>query len=237
MLPRAFPRRSVAIPAAVLLILATLAAALWVRADPLSPPSQPLDDAWLRLMEGPHEGFPWVVAEVFNHGVRGPFAGVALLLFAGALTAVRRWRSALFALTAFTATYAVTGVLKTIGERDRPEEILVSVSSNAFPSGHSSRMACVVVIVGVVAIPAVARLWWWPVGTLLVLGMMWARTWQHAHWLTDTVGGVATGVGTSMLCWWAFDAMLRRERSLRLSEESEDMAQTGDARRSSGELV
>ncbi|WP_051325507.1 phosphatase PAP2 family protein [Glycomyces tenuis] len=230
MLPRAFPRRRIAIPAAVLLLLVPLVAALWVRADPLTPPSQPLDDAWLRLMDGPHEGLPWAVAEVFNHGADGRFAGVALLLFAGVLTALRRWRSALFALTVFTATYAVTGVLKTIGERARPEDILVSVSSNAFPSGHSSRMACVVVIIAVTAIPAAARFWWWAVGALLVLGMMWSRTWQHAHWLTDTVGGVATGLGVVMLCWWAFDPMLRRERLRRSAADGDGLARTGDAR-------
>lgn len=206
-----------------------LAVALWVRLDPASPPFQPLDDAWLGLMGGAHGGLPWAVAEGFDHGAEGRIAGAALLSSAGVLTALRRWRSALFVLTAFAATAAVTGLLKTIGDRPRPEDIMVDVSSNAFPSGHSSRVACLVVVVAVVAIPAAGR-WWWPVGALLVLGMVWARTWQHAHWLTDTIGGVATGLGVAMLCWRAFDPMLRRERSQRAGGDPEAPPRSGDAR-------
>src|SRR5699024_7044566 len=129
---------------------------------------------------------------------------------------------------AFLTTYAATAVLKHLGDRPRPEDIMVAVSSPAFPSDHSSRVACLVVVIAVVAIPVAARRWWWPVGALLVLGMMWARTWQHAHWRTDTIGGVATGLGVSVLCWRVFDAMLRREREGREAGPG-DEARTGEA--------
>ncbi|WP_156926129.1 phosphatase PAP2 family protein [Glycomyces arizonensis] len=227
MLPREFPKPRLAVPAAAAMLLAVLAVALWVRADPASPPFQGLDDDWLRLMGGPHDGLPWAAAEAFNHG-GGRFSAVALMVLAVVLTAVRRWRSALFAITAFLATYAVTEVFKHIADRPRPDSVMVTVTSQSFPSGHSSRAACVVVLLAVVAIPVAARYWWWAVGALLVLSMMWARTWQHAHWLTDTLGGVATGLGVTLLCWWAFGTMLRLERSQRSAREPDDLARTGE---------
>lgn len=226
--PREFPRSRLVPLFAALAVSAVLGLALWVRADPVSPPFQGLDDAWLRLMGGPHEGPLWAVAEGFDHG-GGRIGSVAVPALALALTAVRRWRSALFVLAAVLATHVVTDALKYIGDRPRPGGIMVEVASPAFPSGHSSRMACLVVVIAVVATPVAARRWWWPIGALLVLGMMWARTWQHAHWLTDTFGGVATGLGVSVLCWWAFDAMLRREREGREAGPG-DGARTGEAR-------
>ena len=228
MTPREFPKSRLALPSAVLAVLAVLGIALWVRADPASPPFQGLDDAWLRFLDGPREGPLWTAADAFHHGGGRP-ATIAMLLFALALTAVRRWRSALFAVAAFLATYALTYALKHLGGRPRPEEVMVAVSSPAFPSGHSSRMACLVVILAVVAVPAAARRLWWPIGALLVLGMMWARTWQHAHWLTDTIGGAAVGLGVSVLCWRAFDPMLRRERQERAAGAG-GPAQTHEAR-------
>ncbi|MEW2582232.1 phosphatase PAP2 family protein [Streptomyces virginiae] len=38
------------------------------------------------------------------------------------------------------------------------------------------------------------------------LAMMWSRTWLHAHWLTNTAAGAATGAGAGLLVWWLFRA-------------------------------
>ncbi|GAB3236280.1 hypothetical protein GCM10027447_34470 [Glycomyces halotolerans] len=212
MLPRAFRRRRLTV-VAVALLAATLLVAVLVRTDPLSPPFQGLDDAWLRLMAGPRDGLLWGLAEAFNHG--GSTRGLLLVFLpAVVLLAARRWWSALFAVTAVSLTYVVVDLLKLVGDRPRPEEVLVDVVTDAFPSGHAARMASIVLVATVIAIPVGAR-WWWPVAVALVLGMMWSRTWQYAHWLTDTVGGAATGLGVSLLCWRAFDPLLERERRRR----------------------
>ncbi|GAB3657828.1 phosphatase PAP2 family protein [Glycomyces tarimensis] len=223
MAPRPFPESKAALPVAVLLTLAVVAVALWVRADPVSPPFQGLDDAWLGVMGGPHDGALWVVADAFNHS-GGPVGIAIVLVIAGTLLVLRRWASALFAVVAVTATYYLVDVLKLVGDRDRPPDPMVGVASNAFPSGHAARMASLVVVLTVVAVPVAARRWWWPLAAALVLAMMWSRTWQHAHWLTDTVGGAAFAIGVSMLCWRAFDPLLRRER-----ERRADMARIRDA--------
>ncbi|MCH7230225.1 phosphatase PAP2 family protein [Glycomyces sp. L485] len=221
MTPRAFPTSRLALPLALVLPLAVLAIALWVRADPASPPFQGLDDAWLRLMNGGRDQPLWFVADAFDNS-GGRIGVLSALLLASILVAWRRWRSAVFALAAVSATHLAIALIKLVGDRDRPTGIMVDASSNAFPSGHSARMASVVVVLTVVAIPVAAGRWWWPLAAALVLAMMWSRTWQHAHWLSDTICGAATGIGVSMLCWRACGPLLERERAEILARTRDD---------------
>lgn len=41
--------------------------------------------------------------------------------------------------------------------------------------------------------------------------MMWSRTWLHAQWLSDTVGGALAGAGACLLLWRAFAPLLDAE--------------------------
>jgi membrane-associated phospholipid phosphatase len=45
-----------------------------------------------------------------------------------------------------------------------------------------------------------------------VVLMMWSRTYLHAHWLSDTVGGALIGAGTALLVAAAFAVPMARER-------------------------
>jgi membrane-associated phospholipid phosphatase len=57
--------------------------------------------------------------------------------------------------------------------------------------------------------------------------MMLARNWQHAHWLTDTVAGAATGAAVAVFTWWALSPLLDRERALREGAELETADASG----------
>jgi membrane-associated phospholipid phosphatase len=211
MTPNGFPKSRLVLILAIAVPLGVLGDALWVRTDPEGPPWQGVDDWWNGLVGGPEDALPWHLAELLNRLGAEPGL-VAFGLAVIALLVMRRWRSAVYACAALAATAIVVDVLKTVGERPRPGDIMVHGASWAFPSGHAARMAAFVVIIAVVAVPA--RHWrvWWPIGVLLTFAMMLARNWQHAHWLTDTVAGAATGWAVAVLAWWALTPMLDRER-------------------------
>ncbi|MFJ2742226.1 phosphatase PAP2 family protein [Streptomyces sp. NPDC087440] len=207
----AAPRRPRALlPAAgVLLVLPVLVGVL-VRGNVANPPFQGLDTTWLRWMGGPHDGFPQVVAGALNW-FGGPYGALVQLAAVLVLFAVRRWRSALFLFAAAIGGQLAIQGMKHIVDRPRPANPLVTVDHGSFPSGHVATMAMVVVVIGVLCVPRAARRWWWPVAALLVLTMMWSRTWLHAHWLSDTAAGALAGAGTTLLLWWAFAPLLARE--------------------------
>ncbi|MGP3983576.1 phosphatase PAP2 family protein [Streptomyces sp. KR80] len=105
----------------------------------------------------------------------------------------------------------VVQTLKHLVDRPRPGNPLVRVDHGSFPSGHVAGTAFLVVVVGALIVPAVARRAWWLGSTLLTLAMMWSRTWLHAHWLSDTLAGATTGAGAALLLWWLFAPLLARE--------------------------
>jgi membrane-associated phospholipid phosphatase len=212
--PNGFPRSRLLLTLSIAVPLAVLGDALWVRADPGSPPWQGFDDWWNGLVGSPVGSPLWHAAELFNHlggelGLVLGAVGIVLLLL------VRRWRSAVYVCAALAATKLVTDAGKHLAERPRPGDITVDTGSWAFPSGHSSRIAAIVVVIAVLFVPA--RHWkrWWPFAIALTCAMMLARNWQHAHWLTDTVAGAATGAAVAVFMWWALAPLLDRERALR----------------------
>ena len=216
MTPNAFPKSRFAIVLAIAVLLGVLGDAFWVRADPKGPPWQGLDDWWNGLVGGPDDGLMWNLATFLDY--TGAEAGlVVCALGVVALILVRRWRSAVYACAVLAATALLTDVLKSVGERPRPADIMVDTGSWAFPSGHSSRIAAIVVVIGVLVIPARRLKLWWPIAVLITFAMMLARNWQHAHWLTDTVAGAAIGWAVAFVLWWALTPLLDRERALRES--------------------
>jgi membrane-associated phospholipid phosphatase len=226
MTPNGFPRSRLLLALAIAVPLAVLGDALWVRADPEGPPWQGIDDWWNGLVGGPAEGPAWHASAFMDQ----LGAQLGLILFAVgvvALLLVRRWRSAVYACAALAATKVATDALKAIGERPRPADIMVDTGSWAFPSGHASRMAALVVVIAVLVVPARHLKRWWPVAVVLTCAMMLARNWQHAHWLTDTVAGAATGAAVAVFTWWALSPLLDRERALREGAELETADASG----------
>jgi len=215
MLPNRFPASRLLLVLSIAVPLGVLGDAFWLRAlKPSPPPWQGLDDRWDGLVGGPDSGLWWNLAELLN--LLGGKPGLILVAVGViVLMSMRRWRSAVYVCAVIAATSLAVDAIKAVPDRARPADIMVDTASMSFPSGHSARMAAFVVVIAVVAIPAARLRLWWPVAVLLTLAMMWARTWQHAHWLTDTIAGAATGWAVATFLWWALTPLLDRERALR----------------------
>ncbi|MEU9700588.1 phosphatase PAP2 family protein [Streptomyces sp. NPDC047981] len=213
--PSPTARRSGPLALGVLFLLVTAVLAATVSARPEHPLTQPLDDTWLRWMGGPHDGPYAAVAAVLDWfgGPLGVVVPLGLLVF---LAVRRRWPSLFCLLTAYlVGGFLVVQALKHGVDRPRPADPLVRVDHGSFPSGHVAGTALLVVIAVALLVPAGRRRGWWAAGAVLTLAMMWSRTWLHAHWLSDTVAGAATGAGMALVVWWAFTPLLNREESAR----------------------
>ncbi|MQM24560.1 phosphatase PAP2 family protein [Glycomyces albidus] len=225
MTPNGFPKSRLVLVLAVLVPLGVLGDALWVRlAGDDGPPWHGLDEWWNGLVGGPADGVRWQLAQLLNR--LGGEPGLALLAIAVvALLLMRRWRSAVFACATVAATSIAIDLIKRVGERPRPADVMIETGPWAFPSGHAARMAAFVMIVAVVWIPARHLRNWWPVAVFLTVLMMGARTWQHAHWLTDTIGGAAVGWAVTVLVWRACAPLLDRERTDREAADAPVLAE------------
>ncbi|MFD4244991.1 phosphatase PAP2 family protein [Streptomyces sp. NPDC058525] len=199
----------------LLLLGGAAVAGLVVRSDVADPPFQALDERWLTLMGGPHEGPYAAVASALNW-FGGPFGAVVPLGLLALLLVRGRRVSAGFLLLAFLGgNMLVVQGLKHLVDRPRPANPLVRVDHGSFPSGHAATAALLVVVVGALLVPAARRRLWWTAGAVFTLAMMWSRTWLHAHWLSDTVAGAAAGAGAGLVVWWLLTPALAREHTRR----------------------
>jgi membrane-associated phospholipid phosphatase len=123
------------------------------------------------------------------------------------LIARRPWAAAVFVVTSAVSAGLVQ-VLKALFGRARPEDILLDLTSGAYPSGHAANAATVAVLLALL----VPRWWVALAGAVYVVMMALSRTYLGAHWLTDTVGGAVFGASTALAAWAAFAPLLRRER-------------------------
>ncbi|MDZ8200066.1 phosphatase PAP2 family protein [Microbacterium sp. SSW1-59] len=132
-----------------------------------------------------------------------PLGGAAMLLV------LRRPWAAVFFLAAEAASAVLVQVLKSTFGRARPTEILVMSDYGSYPSGHVANAAtlavCAVVIFPRLAVAIVGAGW--------VLLMAFSRTYLHAHWLTDTVGGALVGVGAALVVAAAMAVPLAKDRA------------------------
>ena len=143
--------------------------------------------------------------------VGGGWFGVLVVPIGGAVALIllrRPWAAAYF-LTAEAVSAGGVQVLKHLFGRVRPEDIIVVSDYGSYPSGHVANAATIAVAAAVIF----PRLWVMIVGACWVLLMAFSRTYLHAHWLSDTVGGVLIGAGAALLVAAAFAVPMARERS------------------------
>ena len=143
--------------------------------------------------------------------VGGGWFGVLVVPIAGAVGLVllrRPWAAAYF-LAAEAVSAAGVQVLKHLFGRVRPEDILVVSDYGSYPSGHVAN-AATIAVAAVVIFP---RVWVGGVGAVWVILMAFSRTYLHAHWLSDTLGGALVGAGAALLVAAAFAVPMVRERA------------------------
>ncbi|WP_169786934.1 phosphatase PAP2 family protein [Nitriliruptor alkaliphilus] len=132
-------------------------------------------------------------------------------LIAAAVALLARWRSgrwdvALLLAAVLGGATVVTGLVKTIVDRARPDGATVDALSAAFPSGHTVRAAAVL---GLIA--WIIRVWSRhpftratvvPLGALLIVANGLARVVLGVHWPTDVLVGLAIGTVWLLACVW-----------------------------------
>lgn len=137
--------------------------------------------------------------------------GVFVVPLGGTLVLIlvkRPWSAAYF-LAAQAVSAGVIQILKQTFGRARPEEILVISDYGSFPSGHVAGAATLATVL-IVIFP---RLWVIVLGVVWVILMAFSRTYVHAHWLSDTLGGALVGVGAALVMAAVFAVPLAREGS------------------------
>lgn len=171
-----------------------------------------VDDAWNMLLVGWRIDALTAFSQAMNW-LGGGIVGVFIIPIGGAIALViaRRYIGAAYFVAASLVSAGAVQVLKHLFGRARPEEIIVISDYGSFPSGHAAN-AATVAAVAVVLFP---RLWVAIAGAVWAVLMAFSRTYLHAHWLSDTVGGAMVGVGTALVVAAAMAVPLRSEQTHR----------------------
>ncbi|MBT1004230.1 phosphatase PAP2 family protein [Paenarthrobacter sp. DKR-5] len=196
--PRRYRRGPLRAWSAVSLAAFTVLGAL-VMLDRRHPVFQPLDLAWSGLVSAFRSGWLTDANYVLNWlGLWGMWLFHAAF-FAALWLGGRRASAAYTAVTGVTALVATDGV-KILVDRQRPEDRLVSVTTNSFPSGHVSA-TCVALVA---AAFVVGHAWAWAAAGAGTVLMMYSRTYLGVHWFSDVVAGALLGLGIAAAFWLPF---------------------------------
>ncbi|MCW3492161.1 phosphatase PAP2 family protein [Microbacterium sp. SSM24] len=141
----------------------------------------------------------------------GGWFGVLAVPIGGAvaLIVVRRPWAAAYFLAAEAVSAGGVQALKHLFGRVRPEDIIVVTDHGSYPSGHVANATTLAVALFVIF----PRVWVAVVGAVWVVLMAFSRTYLHAHWLSDTVGGALLGAGAALLVAAAFAVPMAREKA------------------------
>lgn len=199
------PQRFRAVVGVVLLALACALGA-WVF---FRGPSPFAVDVWWNQLFAAAPSQPVYVFALVMDAVGGHLTAVLIVPLLGALALFlsrRRW-SAVYFLAASVGSALFVQVVKHTFGRARPEDILILSDYGSFPSGHTANAATIAVVAAVLF----PRAWVRVVGVAWVVLMAFSRTYLHAHWLSDTVGGALIGAGAALIFAAAFSRLRARD--------------------------
>jgi undecaprenyl-diphosphatase len=203
---RDLPWRAIAGISAGAGVVAVLVLGLLVRVDAIA---DEIDGEWMDDVLELRGPLGEAVSRVFDFLGGGWFAfwfvpvAVAIVF----LIARRPWAAAVFVVVSAVSAGLVQA-LKALFARARPDDILLDLTSGAYPSGHAANAATVATLLALL----VPRWWVAVAGAGYVALMALSRTYLGAHWLSDTVGGAVLGASLALAAWAVFAPVLRRER-------------------------
>ncbi|MDD7961647.1 phosphatase PAP2 family protein [Microbacterium thalli] len=211
-LRRLWPRR--AISGSVLLVGGVLLG-WWL----FTQLGQPFDiDRWWNEWLPADPGPVGLVFGLVMNRIGGTWVGVFAIPIATAIALVllrRPWAAGYFVVASAVSALAVQ-LIKGLVDRSRPEDILVTTDAGSYPSGHTAN-AATIAVVAVILFP---RVWVLVAGVVWTLLMGLSRTVVHAHWASDTVGGMLIGAGVALIVAAMFTEQLERERTALLQRRS-----------------
>jgi undecaprenyl-diphosphatase len=184
---------------------------------------QNIDRALLLTLRDPADpsdpiGSEWVEELGRDATALGGFVVLTMLTVGvvGHLLLSRKPHAAGFVTGAVLGATALTGALKSMFGRPRPELVphLAYVESSSFPSAHSMLSAAVYLTLGALLarlqpnllLKAYVLLW----ALLLTVLVGVSRVYIGVHWPTDVLAGWAAGAAWAALCWVVARALQRR---------------------------
>ena len=125
----------------------------------------------------------------------------------------RPWDAATIAI-AIVVVVAIGAPMAAVIARLRPDDSLAETVATSFPSGHTAVATTIALTLGLLL-----RRWYvWLIGGVWVMWMMWARTYLHAHWLSDVSAGMLEGIAVATLVWCAIEAVRDRRAAQATTE-------------------
>jgi undecaprenyl-diphosphatase len=203
----------------ILLLLFAIAAGVWAFAALASEVKEGetsgFDRRILLAMRRPGDLAP-IGPPAFQEAVRdvsslggATLLGLVTAITVGFLALDGKSRMAYFAAGSVAGGMVVSGLLKDVFQRPRPEIVphVVYAANSSFPSGHSMMSALTYLTLGALLARSQERkrlkAYFLLVAALLTLLVGLSRVYLGVHWPTDVLAGWMAGTIWAMLCWIA----------------------------------